>query len=275
MTIPNGIAASNHSTAVSPEQSTALAALTRARSQPSTAGIAAAEKRVVTAFLSLATALARRYANRGLEAEDLQQLAFLGLVKAVKRWDPTVGAEFVPYAYPVILGEMKRHFRDHLTTIRLPRVLQEVHAQAAAARETFRQRVGRDATDAELAAAVGVDIALIRAEHAATFHCRAASLDEPAVLDQAAHDPCTAAAVELDLIEDRMILTRALAELTERQRRLVGLRYWHGLSQSQIADVIGISQMHVSRQLRAIQTKMRAYVECDRDAEQDRLPVAG
>ena len=186
-----------------------------------------------------------------------------------------MGTDFVPYAYPVILGEMRRHFRDHLTGIRLPRVLQEVHTQAAAARETFRQRVGRDATDAELAAAVGVDIALIRAERAAAFHCRAASLDEPAVLDRAVHDPCAAAAFELGQVEDRMILERALAELTDKQRRLVGLRYWHGMSQSQIADVIGISQMHVSRQLRAIQTKLRACVDCEPDAGQDRLPAAG
>jgi RNA polymerase sigma-B factor len=262
-----------HQQGVSADQSAALTALVAARSQESPSGVALAEKRVVTADLGLATALAGRYYNRGLEMDDLRQLAFLGLVRAVKRWDPEVGAEFVPYAYPVIIGEMKRYFRDNLSVIRMPRALQDLHAEAAVLRESIQQRLGRDATDAELASASGVDIDRIRAERTATFQRRTASLDEPAVFWRAASDPCGASAFELVHVENRMILARAMAELTERQRRLVELRYWQGMSQQQISDIIGISQMHVSRQLRAIQTKMRSWVQSEEVPETDLLPA--
>ena len=275
MTTPVDGAAPVPPQGVSPRQSAALAALITARSEGSSNGVTAAEKGVVSAHLGLATALARRYHNRGLDMDDLQQLAFLGLVKAVKRWDPEVGAEFVSYAYAVILGEMKRYFRDHLSAIRMPRALQGLHAEAAVLRELLEQRLGREATEAELAGAAGVDVDRIRAERTATFQRRTASLDEPAVLGRAVHDPCSASAFELDQVENRMVLAQAMAELTERQRRLVDLRYWQGMSQQQIADVIGISQMHVSRQLRAIQAKMRIRVQADHDVDTDPLLAAG
>jgi RNA polymerase sigma-B factor len=230
---------------------------------------------VVTAHLSLATALARRYYSRGLDIDDLQQLAFLGLVRAVKRWDPDVGAEFVSYAYPVILGEIKRYFRDHLSAIRMPRALQDLHAETALLRESFQQRLGREATEGELANAAGVDIDRIRAERTSSFQRWTAILDEPTVFGRAAHDPCSASAFELAQVENRIVLDQAMAELTDRQRRLVDLRYWQEMSQQQIADIIGISQMHVSRQLRAIQADMRAKVELDHNIETHPLQAAG
>ena len=146
------------------DQRDALDALVLARSQHM--GTTAAENGLMTAYLPAARSLANRYRGRGVDLDDLRQLAFLGLVKAAKGWDPEIGAEFLSFAYPLILGEIKRFFRDHSSAVRMPRRLQELHAETATLQEDFVHRAGRNATDAELAA-VGVDIDQIRAAAAA------------------------------------------------------------------------------------------------------------
>src|ERR1700712_3811848 len=120
MAMPD-IAAPAQRANITERQIAALDALVLARSQQS--NVAVAENEVVTAYLSLAKALAGRYRNRGVDVDDLQQLACLGLIKAVKRWDPQVGTEFMSFAYPVILGEIKRFYRDHFAVVRVPRGL--------------------------------------------------------------------------------------------------------------------------------------------------------
>ena len=248
-------------------QTDALQALAEAKSLGAAADVAAAEKAVVTAHIGLATSLAHRYRGRSLDVDDLEQLAFLGLVKAVKRWDPEVGAEFVGFAYPTILGEIKRYFRDQLTTIRMPRPLQDLHVEANGLREDIRQRTGREATAVDLAAAAGVSTDQIWEERAASFQCRVASLYESEVHGAAAAVVSADAALEMRHVEDRMVIQQAMGKLTARERLVVDLRYLQDKSQAEIGDILGVSQMQVSRILRAIHHKLRASLTAPDDSD--------
>ncbi len=162
-------------------QQHALDTLTDARARGRAAHTRAAEHQVIQTHLSFAAALARRYHGRGADSEDLMQLARLGLVKAVKRWDPGTGAAFIPYAYPTILGELKRYFRDRSTIIRAPRGLRELHSETELFAADMEQRLGRPATDEELADAVGADVHQIGRQRAAVSGAQALSLDTTAV----------------------------------------------------------------------------------------------
>ena len=252
---------------VTPTQQLALTALISARTAGAPGAIRAAEHAVINEHLGFATALARRYGGRGIDFEDLQQLARLGLVKAVKRWQPEVGADFLPYAFPTILGELKRHFRDHSTIIRAPRGLQELHRAVQVVAGDLEQQLGRVATDEELAAAVGSTPDLVRQERAAARASRSISLDVPAVhlvADQLPHDHAEADLLD---VEDVMTIRRAMAALTARDRKILHLRFFQDHSQAQIAKVIGVSQMQISRILRDITITLRtALTVTDRPA---------
>ncbi len=242
-------------------QQESLQRLTEARAAGTTSGIRSAEQDVVSAHLSLASALARRYQHRGVEFDDLQQLARLGLVKAVKRWQPEIGGEFLPFAYPTILGEIKRYFRDHGNTIRVPRGLRDFYSEVQSVTEELEQRLGHTANEAELAEASGVALHQVSAGRAAVAGCKVLSLDDLAVHSAAAEFPSSGAEVDLQRVEDLMMVRQAMDQLTERERTILRLRYFDGLSQLKIGELIGVSQMQISRLVRAALAKLRATVE--------------
>lgn len=253
---------------INARQQAALCRLQQALSAgaPSTE-IAAAQDEVVTTHLSFAAAMGRRYRGRGVDADDVQQIAYLGLIKAARRWDPQIGTAFLSFATPTILGEIKRYFRDHSHTVRIPRPLQELHIEAAALQGDFEQRHGRPPADDEMAAAVGVAVDRIWAQQTAYAHCRVASLDEPGLHSLVEQASSTAAAAEMRHVEDQILADQALCVLTARERRIIKLRFEDDLSQQEIAEVIGVSQMQISRLLRHITSKLR-----DQLAEPDDQP---
>jgi len=218
-------------------------------------------KSVVTEYLPVARSLAGRYSGRGVERADLEQLAFLGLVKAVRRWEPGRSEDFLQFAVPTIVGEIKRYFRDHSWLVRPPRRIQELRAAITEAEQTHRHRDGTGPTEAELAAVTGVTPHDIGEARAAAACCRPRSLDEGQGLGLAMalgwgdEDP------ELRRVEDRVTVQRLLGTLTDREREVVRMRFNNGWSQSRIGSELGVSQMQVSRWLRTIADKLRCSIE--------------
>ncbi len=216
---------------------------------------------VVTEYLPVARSLASRYAGRGVERNDLEQLAFLGLVKAVRRWEPGRSEDFLQFAVPTIVGEIKRYFRDHSWLVRPPRRIQELRAAINEAEQTYRHNDGTGPTESELADATGVSTRDIGEARSAASFCRPRSLDEGQGLGLALalgwgdEDP------ELRRVEDRITVQRLLATLTDREREVVRMRFSEGWSQARIGTEIGVSQMQVSRWLRTIADKLRCSIE--------------
>lgn len=217
--------------------------------------------RIVTEYLPVARSLAARYAGRGVERGDLEQLACLGLVKAVQRWQPGRSDDFLQFAVPTIVGEIKRYFRDHSWLVRPPRRIQELRAAISEAEQTHRHRDGSAPTDLELAQVTGARPEDIGEARAAAACCRPRSLDEE-------QGPGLALALswgeedrELGRIEDRATVERLMDALTERERDVVHMRFDNGWSQSRIGREIGVSQMQVSRWLRTIHDKLRSCLE--------------
>ncbi|MEV6927261.1 SigB/SigF/SigG family RNA polymerase sigma factor [Dactylosporangium sp. NPDC051485] len=197
--------------------------------------------------------IARRYGGAGESFPDLAQVAALALVKAVDGYDGTRGVEFGFYATPTIVGELKRHFRDRTAGIRLPRRLQELRLAMNRARDPLAQRLGRSPTAADLAADLGVDEEQILEVLGAAQKFRPLSLDGPAAGPE---DGVTLADTigdedpGFDALDYHESLRVLLSQLPEREQRIVSLRFYGNLSQSDIADRVGLSQMHVSRLLR-------------------------
>ncbi|HEY5117449.1 MAG TPA: sigma-70 family RNA polymerase sigma factor [Nakamurella sp.] len=216
---------------------------------------------VVTQYLPVATSLAARYAGRGVERSDLEQLAFLGLVKAVRRWEPGRSEDFLQFAVPTIVGEIKRYFRDHSWLVRPPRRIQELRAAITEAEQTGRHRDGTPATEAELAAATGVTPREIGEARAAAACCRPRSLDESQGAGLALALSWGADDQELRRVEDKATVDRLLETLTDREREVVRMRFGNGWSQSRIGTEIGVSQMQVSRWLRTIADKLRTSID--------------
>ena len=212
---------------------------------------------VVEAYLPAARSIARRYAGRGVDRADLDQLASIGLVKAANRWQPGLSDDFLQFAVPTMVGEIKRYFRDHSFTVRPTRRVQELRAAVRQAQVDHWQTHGTDPTDQDLAAAVDADLHEIREARAAGGLCRPGSIDEPHL------DGTTVAQTHGEIdehighLENRMMVARMMASLTERERRVVQLRFEMQWSQSQIGAEMGVSQMQISRWLRAITTKLR------------------
>jgi RNA polymerase sigma-B factor len=215
---------------------------------------------IVRLHLPLCHQLASRYLNRGEPLEDLVQAATLGLVKAVDRFDLSYGSEFSSYAVPTILGELKKHFRDTVWRVHVPRRCQELRLGVAAATEELTQRTGRAPTVAELAAHLGVDEeeVLDGMEAARAYH--SASLDAPLSTEENASTLGDILGVEdpgMAGVENHQSLLPLIQALPERSRRILLLRFFGNQTQSQIAAQIGISQMHVSRLLARTLAQLR------------------
>jgi RNA polymerase sigma-B factor len=211
--------------------------------------------------MGMATGLARAYHGRGEPTEDLVQVAMVGLIKAVDGFDPERGTGFYGYAAPTVQGEIKRYFRDKGWRVRVPRRLQEIGREVPNAREVLGQRLGRSPTNHELAGQLDItDAELAEALDAAAYY-RPTSLSTP-VSERDGGDAVLADRLgerdhALELVDDRISLRVLLAELPHRQRRILALRFYGNLTQAQIADEVGLSQMHVSRLLADAITRLR------------------
>ncbi|GAB2670064.1 RNA polymerase sigma factor SigF [Kribbella swartbergensis] len=216
---------------------------------------------LVALHMPLVEHLARRFRNRGEPYDDLVQVATIGLIKAIDRFDSDRGVEFSTYATPTILGEIKRYFRDKGWAIRVPRRLQELRLSLTSATAELTQELGRAPTVAELSERLGLspDLVIEGLESANAYNTL--SLDAP---DQNEADATTVLDglggedEALESVEYRESLKPLLAQLDTREKRILTLRFFRGMTQSQIAEEIGISQMHVSRLLARTLTELRA-----------------
>lgn len=223
---------------------------------------AAARERLIVEHLPLVRALARRYANRGEPLDDLVQVGTIGLIKAIDRFDPSRGNKLASFATPTILGEIRRHFRDRSWTVRVPRGIQEARAQITQAVGELSAQNGRSPTINEIAERTSLPVEDVLDALAAGSAQRPAQLASPG----SEGDEDGGIAVGLDdpgfaQAEARAMLSSGLAHLPARERVIIHLRFAEGLTQSQIAARIGVSQMHVSRLLRRALETLRESAE--------------
>jgi RNA polymerase sigma-B factor len=210
-------------------------------------------------YLGLCTAMASRYTGRGVEFEDLVQVARLALVKSIHRYEPGHGPSFASYAVPTISGELKRWFRDRGWVVRPPRRLQELRASVQKARATLEQEFGAEPSDTDLADYLGLTVDQVREAATASTGFRALSLDCQPTDD---HRPGLELFLarpdeDLDAADDRVCLTEALTTLDEDERELLAMRFVEGMTQREIGELRGVSQMQVSRTLRRIIGRLR------------------
>jgi len=215
------------------------------------------EESAVVQSLRLAETVARRYVGRGMEYDDLLQVARLALVKAVRRYRPGAGSGFTAYAVPTIAGEVKRHFRDCGWTVRPPRRLQEFKARLAAQEERLLHELHREPTLADLAHALKATPAEVTEARLSSAAYSAYSLDTPTTVqgrpEVAGHAPDEYAALEM-----REALRGALTMLSPRERQLIRLRFVDELTQAEVGRILGVSQMQVSRLLTGVLRQLRA-----------------
>jgi RNA polymerase sigma-B factor len=211
-----------------------------------------AQEEAVLLTLNLADRVARRYVGRGIDAEDLLQVARMALVKAVRGYRSGRGSCFAAYAVPTISGEIKRHFRDCGWAVRPPRRMQEVRADLAAAEESLRQTRHRQPSTEELATCLNVTASEVREAQQCSIAYRPVSMDVPAAVFAVEHQLAEDRRDEYAAFDDRVALADALSRLSDREREIVRLRFVEERTQSEIGRALGISQMQVSRLLTAI-----------------------
>jgi len=232
-------------------------------------GDLSARDALVERFLPLAHYLARRYRNSDAHAEDLVQVASIGLLNALDRYDPDRGIAFSSFAVPTILGEIKRYFRDKGWAVRVPRALQERALHAEQVAEELEAVLGRTPTAAQIAERIGASVEEVLEARVASGAHFGVSLDRPNSDDEDASTMGDAIGIEdtgFDHAEAAMTFDRLLAGLSERQRTVLRLRFREDLTQAQIAERVGLSQMQVSRIL-------RDAVEELRSGREDPVPV--
>jgi len=219
---------------------------------------------IVERCLPLADHIARRFDGRGEPRDDLVQVARVGLVNAVIRFNVDAGSDFVSFAVPTIMGEVRRHFRDNSWSVKVPRRLKELHLRLGAATAELSQRLGRAPTPSELAAELEIDREEIVEGLVAGSSYNTLSIDgagggtdeAPAIADTLGDVD-----LNLDQIENRESLRPLLASLPERERQVLLLRFFESMTQTQIAERVGISQMHVSRLLAKSLARLRDQLE--------------
>ena len=213
--------------------------------------------------MSVARSIAARYRRRGIPDDDLEQVAYLGLVKAVHGFDPGFERDFLAYAVPTIRGEVKRYFRDHGWAVRPPRRLQELQPQIVVAAEELTQQLGRSPRPAELAAALGAD------EEETIEALVSVGSFTPTSLDQAVSDENPTTIGELitnddsgpALAEARVLLAPAVRRLGHRDQQILYHRFFAGRTQSEIGQQFGISQMQVSRIIARILRQLHTSID--------------
>jgi RNA polymerase sigma-B factor len=229
-----------------------------------------AREQLIEQYMSLVRSLARRYSYRGEQLEDLVQIGAIGLIKAIDRFDLDRGVELTTYATPNIIGEIKRHFRDKGWSVRVPRGLQELNVQLSRLVEQLTVQFSRSPTIPELAKAAGVEEELVlealesgRAYTSLSLSVGGGGGDDDDL------DPLESLGTEehqYEVSEDRAVLAPGFKALDERERKILQLRFFDGLTQSQIAQQVGISQMHVSRLIRRSLEKIRETIAEDEES---------
>ncbi len=229
-----------------------------------------AREQLIEQYMSLVRSLARRYSYRGEQLEDLVQIGAIGLIKAIDRFDLDRGVELTTYATPNIIGEIKRHFRDKGWSVRVPRGLQELNVQLSKLVEQLTVQYSRSPTIPELAKAAGVEEELVlealesgRAYTSLSLSVGGGGGDDDDL------DPLESLGTEehqYEVSEDRAVLAPGFKVLDERERKILQLRFFEGLTQSQIAQQVGISQMHVSRLIRRSLEKIRETIAEDEES---------
>jgi RNA polymerase sigma-B factor len=213
----------------------------------------AVRQELVEAYLGLARAMARRFSHRGESIEDLVQIAYVGLLSAIERFDPGREVEFTTFAIPTIRGEIKRHFRDQGWALHVPRRIKQLHVALNDSVGVLTQRFGRSPTVPEIAREIGVSEEEVLEVLEAGWSYRAASIDDNRGGDDDFDSSPASTLGSLDsrlvVLEDRLTVSPLLRALPRRERVILHLRFFAGLTQSEIAEQLGISQVHVSRLL--------------------------
>jgi RNA polymerase sigma-B factor len=223
--------------------------------------------KIVERCLPLADHIARRFEGRGEPRDDLVQVARVGLVNAVVRFDVNAGSDFVSFAVPTIMGEVRRHFRDNSWSVKVPRRLKELHLRLGSATADLSQRLGRAPTATELAAELEMDRAEVVEGLVAGSSYNTLSIDSGGGGGgddddaRAIADTLGDVDASIDRIENRESLRPLLESLPERERTVLVLRFFDSMTQTQIAERVGISQMHVSRLLAKSLTRLRDQLE--------------
>ena len=226
-------------------------------------GDLAARDQLIERYMSLVRSLARRYAYRGEQLDDLVQIGAIGLIKAIDRFDVDRGVELTTYATPNIIGEIKRHFRDKGWSVRVPRGLQELNVKLSKLIEEQTVELGRSPTIPELAKAAGAEEELVVEALESGRAYSAVSLSTGGGQEEGELDPLESLGAEepeYEVSEDRAMLAPGFQALDERERLIIHLRFFKGLTQSQIAQQVGISQMHVSRLIRRALERIREEI---------------
>ena len=237
-------------------------------------GDRAIRNRLVEEHLSVPDYYVRRYSGRGVPRDDLRQVALLTMLRSIDRFDPDLGIEFGTFASRTIEGELKRYFRDRTWAVKPPRRAQELHLELRRAEEELTQRLGRSPTVAELAHELDESVDhVLEALEAGVAH-RASSLDQPTRDDgddQAPRSERLVASTEpgFDRVDQRMLVVELVEQLPEREREIIALRFFEGMSQPEIAERIGVSQSYLSRLLRKTLLHLRELLEDDVDLDLD------
>jgi RNA polymerase sigma-B factor len=242
------------------EQTAMLLQAAHATSDPEEA--ADLRARVVIINRGVAESVAMRYRGRGVPVEDLHQVAYEGLTKAVRRFDPELRNDLLTFAVPTIRGEIQRYFRDLGWTVRPPRRIQELQGRSNQAASRLTQELGREPTDAEIAAELGITLDEYRESEAALGCFTPTSLDQPTGATSGTVGDLIAEPGETEeASEARVILAPIVRDLPERDRRILYLRFFEDRTQTEIGEDLGVTQMQVSRLLSRILGGMRARME--------------
>ncbi len=218
----------------------------------------ALQDQIVEINMQIAVDVARRYRSRGVALDDLEQVAYLGLVKAARGFDPERETDFLSYAVPTIRGEVRRYFRDHGWTVRPPRTVQQAQARITAVESDLCQELGRAPRPTEIAERLDIDLGLVVEALAANGCFSPTSLDatpvdgEGGIGERLGGDDAS-----FDSAEARVALKPLLAHLDRRERIMLEMRFFKGATQSEIGEVLGITQMQVSRLLSALLARLR------------------
>lgn len=224
-----------------------------------------AREKLVMSHLNLVRFIANKFKNRGEPIDDLIQVGYLGLLKAIDRFDPSRGLEFTTFATPTIMGEIKRHFRDKGWSVRVPRRLQELSAKVNQATDTLTSQLQRSPTIAEIADYLDatVDEVLEAMESSSAYSSVSLEApsgadddDTPSVIDRYATEDS-----DLAFTDDRIIIEEALESFSPRERDVIEMRFLKGMTQIEIADKLGISQVQVSRLLRRTLKKIQDKID--------------
>jgi RNA polymerase sigma-B factor len=216
------------------------------------------QDQVVELNMQVAVDVARRYRSRGVAIDDLEQVAYLGLVKAARGFDPERATDFLSYAVPTIRGEVRRYFRDHGWTVRPPRTVQQAQARITAVESDLCQELGRAPRPSEIADRLDLDRDLVVEALAANGCFAPTSLDAaPADAEGGIGERLGEADASFDSAEARVALKPLLAHLDRRERIMLEMRFFKGSTQAEIGEVLGITQMQVSRLLSALLGRLR------------------